>query len=112
MPKRSSRCRGEWAILPQFCTNFRNFACRVHIIISTQMKCKTYGIFKSFFKRKSPLLYPTSILSLRLSAYCRCQSTYLICLMFFDFKSDMTRLCNVQTTVGQSRSVFVANQIF
>ena len=28
---------------------FWNFACRVYVRISRQMKCKTYGILKSFF---------------------------------------------------------------
>ena len=56
--KRSPCCcwLWQWAILPQFRTSssfagkhfFWNLACGLHVIISRQIKCKTFVIFKSF----------------------------------------------------------------
>ena len=58
----------------------KNFPCRVHIIVSRQMKCETYEIFKSVFNLR--VLYSTQTLFcpfdhlLKIAA----QSAYLICL--------------------------------
>ena len=82
----------------------KHFAFSVHIIISRQMKYKTYRIFKSFFWFKSPLLYCKQSLICPFdhlpTVAAQSRYMYLICLYIsFIFNSDMMRLCNEQTTV-------------
>ena len=50
---------------------FFNFACSVPIIISKQMKCEIYGIFKSFFNlRVLPLLFPKFVQIFQIGPKC------------------------------------------
>ena len=82
-----------------------NFSCRVHIIISRQMKWATYGIFKSF---TVPQICFVPLHTVAAHSY------FIFCLfIFLGFKSDTIRLCNEQTKFLFQRSfLFVANQMF
>ena len=87
-------CWGKWAIFPQFCTNSSmlvqhalfccswNFACRVHIITSRQMKYETYWIFKSFLKESFTYCIPNLFFFLWLPAYCRWPDLFHILFVF------------------------------
>ena len=96
---------------------FFNFAYRVHII-SWQMKCKTYGIFKSFFNLGVLYCTPNLICSfdhLPTVSLPRAIS-YIICL--YSLTLNLTRWgCAIRRQkwrihIFQRRSLFVANQIF
>ena len=52
--------------------------------------------FQIFFCFMIPLLYTKFVLSLWPSAYCHCPEYISYFFTFFDFKSDMMRLCNEQ----------------
>ena len=65
------------------------------------MKCETYGIFKSFFSLSVLLLYskPNLFCLFDHLPSCRCPEYISYLFIFFDFKSDMMRLCIEQTAV-------------
>ena len=63
--------------------SFSNFACRIQIItiiISRQMKCKTYGNFKSFLNLKVLYCTPNLFCPFDHLPTVTTQSTYLNCL--------------------------------
>ena len=62
-----------------FLKNF-DFACRVHVTISRQMKCETYGIFKSFFNLKVLCGTPNLFCPFDHLPTFAAQRTYFICL--------------------------------
>ena len=117
----------KWPILPQLCTShqycrhvhFFNFACRVHLIVIRQMKCETYGIFKSFFNsRIFYCIYPKFVL-FPLTIICLLplpQSIYLICLCSLTLNLTWRggAMCKQQWQIHifQTRSLFVTNRIF
>ena len=79
---------------------YLSFACRTHIIVSRKTKCETCGIFKSFLIQESFSFTVPQICFVLLTICLLSLPRYISCLLiFFDFKSGMTRLCNVQTTV-------------
>ena len=106
-------CWGKWAIFPQFCTNSSmlvqhalfccswNFACRVHIITSRQMKYETYWIFKSFLKESFTYCIPNLFFPFGYLPIVAGQS-YFISYLFLlhDFNSDIMSLCHEQTKVA------------
>ena len=85
----------------QACIALKHFACRVHIMINRQMKYEIYEIFKSFFNLRVLFLYSKRNLFCLFEYLpnCRCQEYISYLFIFLDFKSDMMRLCNEQTTV-------------
>ena len=95
-----------------------DFACRVHKIISRQLKCETYGIFKSFCNLRVLYCTPNLFCPFDHLPTVAAQNYFISYLfLFFDFKSDMKRLRNKQINVTntyfpRSLFVFVANQIF
>ena len=104
---------GKWSFYPNFAPAsasqaciFFNFACRVHMIITRQMTCKIYGIFKSFFNLR--VLYCTPNLFCPFDhqptvAAQGCFISYLF--LFLDFKSDMMGLCSEYTCFPKKVSV-------
>ena len=77
---------------------FWNFVCKVHKIISRQLKCETYGIFKSFFNLRVLYCTPNLFCPFDHLPAVATQSYFISYLfIFFDFKPDMKSLCNKQT---------------
>ena len=104
---------GKWVVLRQFrilhlqqtyifLKNF-DFTHRVHVTISRQMKCETYGIFKSFFNLKVLCGTPNLFCPFDHLPTFAAQRTYFICL--YSLTLNLTWwVCNEKTTLTYTYS--------